>query len=146
HLVANLPLYAQSSATKKAARGGFFQNHNLRYGLGEHRTSDASQLVDDAHDLGAVTCLIVIPHVQNHTAAIHDGGLSVDDTRVTGAHEVRGNHFRRVHVIDLLLQVGIQGRLAQEVVDFLDAGFALQVQVQDRHGHVRGRYADGVAG
>src|SRR5690606_9332923 len=31
------------------------------------------------------------------------------------------------------------------LVDFLTVGGSVQVQVQDRHGHVRGRHADGVA-
>src|SRR5690606_21256058 len=77
---------------------------------------------------------------------VADGGLGVHHTGVARADEVAGYHFLGLHEIDLLLQFRVHGHLAQVLVDFFAIGGLLQGQVEDGHGDVRRRHADGVAG
>jgi hypothetical protein len=51
--------------------------------------------------------------------AVDDGGLGVEHTGRARAHEVSGDHFGGAGVVDLALQVGVQGDLAHELVDLV---------------------------
>ena len=63
-----------------------------------------------------------------------------------GADEVAGDYLRGSNVRNLLTQVGVQGNIAQEVINFIDLNFLGELQIQHSHGDIRGRNADGVAG
>jgi len=70
-------------------------------------------VLKDAHDLAAVTKLVVVPDVEHRVLAIGDSRLGINDTGVAVADEVGGDHFGGVDVVDLLLERGIQGHAAQ---------------------------------
>ena len=61
------------------------------------------------------------------------------------ADEVRRHHVGRLGVVDLALQVGVQGGVAQKVVDALNVNILGQGEVQYRQGDVRRRHTYRVA-
>src|SRR5690606_35468881 len=57
-----------------------------------------------------------------------------------------GDNLWGIDVVDLLVQAGGQRSFTQVGVELFLGGLVFQVQVQDRHGDIWGRYADGVTG
>ena len=76
--------------------------------------------------------------------AIHNGRFGIKYAGRPGTHEIAGHHFGGVGVIDLLFHGRMQRSLAHELVQLLPRGGICQVQIQNRHRHVRRRYPDGV--
>ena len=91
----------------------------------------AGYLLGNAHDLAAVAHLVVIPDIEVGAVAVDDGGLRIEDAGRTRTDEVRRHHFRGVGVVDLILQVGVQRDLAQELVDLFLARGLFQRQAED---------------
>src|SRR5690606_22837067 len=110
------------------------------------RVFNPADLLGNTHHLTAVAVLVVVPHIQVNLVAIHDGRFGIHNTGVAVTDEIGRYHFSRVHPVDLLLQRRMQRLFTQEVIHFFHAGFFLQVQRQNGHGHVRSRNADGVTG
>src|SRR5690625_3310792 len=106
----------------------------------------AGELFNNADDLVGVAELVVIPDIKHKMLARGDGCKPIDYTSVGGTNEVAGDYLRGGDVGDLLAQVGVQGNIAQEVVDFLHISFLGKLQVQHCHGNIRGGNANGVAG
>src|SRR5690625_4055465 len=106
----------------------------------------AGELFDNADDLVGVAELVVIPDIKHKVLPRSDGCKPIDYTSVGGTNEVAGDYLRGGDVGDLLAQVGVQGNIAQEVVDFLHISFLRKLQVQHSHRNIRSGNANGIAG
>src|SRR5690625_7443270 len=114
--------------------------------LWKYLRSVAGDLFDNTYDLVGLAELVVIPDIKHKVLPRSDGCKPIDYTSVGGTNEVAGDYLRGGDVGDLLAQVGVQGNIAQEAVDFLHINFLGKLQVQHCHGNIWGGNANGVAG
>ena len=105
-----------------------------RYALRQNNRAGVCQLFYDAYYLVGVAILVVVPHVQHQVLAGGDGSNAVDNAGVGIADEVRGNNLWGGNVGNLLAQVGVQGNVAEEVVDLIgpDHTIVMAVPYGDR--------------
>src|SRR5699024_7178937 len=80
----------------------------------------------------------VLFHIDKRVQACYGDGT-------LGYYEVGGHELGGGDVVDLVAQRRIHRHLPQEGVEFVDAGGLLEVEVEDRHRHVRGGNADRIA-
>ena len=113
---------------------------------GQDQGAGLRQFLYDSDDLIGIAELIVVPHVEHKVVAIGDGGQTVDNPSVRGAHEVGRDHLWRMNIGNLLPKIRIQGHPIHEIVDLLAGDFLIEREVQDRHGHVGRGHPNGVAG
>ena len=93
--------------------------------------ADAGHLLDHAHDLIAVSGLVVVPDVEDAAGAVQNGGLRIDDTGAVGADDVTRDDLVAGGEVDLVAQRRIERQFTKIGVQLVGFGGAAQLQIED---------------